>query len=739
MCQRVCVWTAEIIARNRNHAGVCPVGFLRTNSAPVLSSKSVRSPQPSDYPLTRSEEFLETLMNDQKREERDVRDIRGGPCSGLTTCVSDSDCDWSEKCCPASSCSATPVCLPARVAAQEAEPFGVKITSFSLDSDKQSAKIKWIPAPMPRASNTVFFLELKYLVATESDSKSLNEQSREEAMSDWMIVSNVSNSDSIHLDSSIIWPSTWYRFRIVQLSANEPAVVSHAVGPVKISKEIGEISEPRNITAVPNLWQLNIHDSESVDATIRWLPPEQSDIPVTRYKVVYTQYVPDNIVAILSSPPEFKKLVPGHVTHVKLEQLIPETTYRVDVQAISRLPSIRLRSPKSTVYIRTVALDEASEITPSRRSSRTMQVRRNYGPINEEPRQPEQSGLPPAVENLRVGEVTGKLEAIASWRIPPRPTDKPTPAIFDNDEDDDQRQAPLRYIVEWAPLSCIQQEPMRDGGQLGMTYAIRRLSLMTMNTSVILHTLLPTCFYEVSVTSLDPSSGLRGSKQTQTFRTPHCSSGSNGEGCIVGQLTTESTTKLTTSAIPGLDDYDEDQNPPPVHDLQFRPVADNGSILVQWERAPMPQQFEAVELIFSWSVYPSLEAAPGQIRRLNPNRTRVIMQNLKPGLLYVVSIVSTARRRLSDSNEIVRSTPARIVVLLATPTPSPTNSYVDNGNNIDNNNAKSSKITNEMRSSADHLSSSNASSFSLSYSNLSLPILLLHFLLTFSLPLRIFR
>lgn len=104
------------------------------------------------------------------------------------------------------------------------------------------------------------------------------------------------------------------------------------------------------------------HDSHSsgqlLSTIISWTPPARTQsIPVDKYKIFWSRQLPGSSVAM-----QHATVAEPH-RYFELRHLQPESTYHVQVQAISVFGQKRLRSKKSSITLNTTSVSEAIAAT----------------------------------------------------------------------------------------------------------------------------------------------------------------------------------------------------------------------------------------------------------------------------------------------------------------------------------------------------------------------------------------
>lgn len=384
-----------------------------------------------------------------------------GPC--IAACTDDKDCPNENKCC-ANGCGKT--CQ---------QPYNVHSGMPTLPTAPEirerpkggSLKLKWTSVSSNTSGPILYIVDAKYNVG-KYHSESL--------MTPWQQISQTTMDTAVIRD---ITPGHWYQFRVASVNIYGSKGASLPTEPFKLTREPRPPNPPSNLTEGDTLIL-----GGKVAVSIHWLPPIKSDLPVTRYKVFWSKRLKRVTPDMGMTLKEHRQVLPGGQLEFQLPELEPDTTYFVQVQAISRYGDVKLKSEKSSVYITTYPLPRSAErvvATPS------VVIR----PLP----------TPAAIHVLEVDNPfyqNGLLKANISWSLPDDPD---SPEIE-------------KYFVYWAPEVCIAADKLDDG-------LAKVMSASTHELFFVIYDLRFDCRYLVRIQPVTKMA-VTGPETHMSFPTPPC-------------------------------------------------------------------------------------------------------------------------------------------------------------------------------------------------------------------------
>ncbi|XP_063967031.1 anosmin-1-like [Lytechinus pictus] len=246
----------------------------------------------------------------------------------VNECDDDQGCKGEKKCCN-NGCGRT--CqvpnirrkdYPARVERRWA--------TITENEEGDSATVRWRPVPNLTDSGILLYaIQAKNLSQTRSQVS-------------WYDV-GVTEETDIRVPLQV---GREYQFRIASVNENGTLGYFRPTVEFSLSKEPERPSPPFSIVTGP-VQIIN----EKIHMTLYWSPPRYSDLPISRYRVFYSERraVTPSIIAVK----EHRLDVPGSETTCILPDLLPGMKYFVQVKAIARYRDNRLSSDRESTYIYT--------------------------------------------------------------------------------------------------------------------------------------------------------------------------------------------------------------------------------------------------------------------------------------------------------------------------------------------------------------------------------------------------
>ncbi|RXM32715.1 Anosmin-1 [Acipenser ruthenus] len=217
----------------------------------------------------------------------------------------------------------------------------------------------------------------------------------------------------------------------------------------------------------------------SLSTRISWTLPEEPDIPVHHYKVFWSWTISGK--SMVPAKKKRRKTTNGSQNYVDLEGLQPDSSYMVELQAITYWGQVRLKSAKVSLYFSTLRANGTKEqpTTSKTRKGGSHTLSSNTG---KSPTSPLEIGAPFYQD--------GQLQVKVYWKK------RGDTSI-------------TRYHVQWIPESCTHNETK------GPEKAV------TQENYIHLQGLLFSCKYRVTVQAM--KSKGRSKAETTSFTTPPCS------------------------------------------------------------------------------------------------------------------------------------------------------------------------------------------------------------------------
>ncbi|CAK9294534.1 unnamed protein product [Gordionus sp. m RMFG-2023] len=280
-----------------------------------------------------------------------IQQMSGFALACIESCQKDSDCNGIQKCC-SHRCGRT--CQYPETITEDVPPkplFTAVNKELEKDGEGRTViQLSWtIPATyfQTTSNNNVSISSILYVVQSqlnvESEKKPANHH-----LSEWRDMA-ITNNMKITIKEYL--PSSWIRFRVASINPNGTLGFSEPSGPVIIKSGINAPQMPSNLT----IGEYTVQKSGKISQIIHWNHPK-SDLPVIKYKIMWSG---QNIQlrnagsADESALKQFKKVIQGSLTSIALDNLDPDTTYFIQVQAYSQKGPLKFRGEKSSIFLTT--------------------------------------------------------------------------------------------------------------------------------------------------------------------------------------------------------------------------------------------------------------------------------------------------------------------------------------------------------------------------------------------------
>ncbi|XP_066562048.1 anosmin-1 isoform X2 [Amia ocellicauda] len=295
----------------------------------------------------------------------------------------------------------------------------------------------------------------------------------EDDATEWQTVGQTTEERVKLLD---IRASRWYQFRVAAVN------VHGTRGFTAPSKHFRSSKDP---SAPPSPSSLKISNMTSgqdgaLSARLSWDLTEEPDIPVHHYKVFWSWTVSGK--SIVPTKKKRRKTTNGSQNYVDLEGLQPNSSYMVELQAVTYWGQVRLKSAKVSLLFSTMRLNDTKHSSTSSKMRKGGDVHPISSNPGKRPNGPLEVGAPFYQD--------GQLQVKIYWKKRGDPTAS-------------------RYHVQWMPESCSHNET--KGPEKSVTQ----------ENYINLHGLLFSCKYKVTVQAM--KSKGRSKAETTSFSTPPCS------------------------------------------------------------------------------------------------------------------------------------------------------------------------------------------------------------------------
>ncbi|XP_062861803.1 anosmin-1 [Trichomycterus rosablanca] len=249
----------------------------------------------------------------------------------VNSCESDAHCSLNNKCC-SNGCGRT--CQTPRNV-YKGVPLKPRSDLMFVEFPPRQLEIRW---------SSKFNISLEPVVYVVQQRWNYGIHPSEDDATPWQDVAQVTE-ERVQLVG--IRPGRWYQFRVA-------AVNIHGTrGFTAPSKHFRSSTDPSPPPRPSGLKVSNMTTDPDglVTARLDWTLPEEPDVPVHHYKIIWSWNGPARSVPTLQK--KRRKSVEGVRNWVDLEGLMVNSTYTVELQAISYWGQTRLKSSKTSLQFNT--------------------------------------------------------------------------------------------------------------------------------------------------------------------------------------------------------------------------------------------------------------------------------------------------------------------------------------------------------------------------------------------------
>ncbi|KAM9577570.1 anosmin-1 [Trichechus inunguis] len=412
-----------------------------------------------NYECLTSCEFLKYILSVKQGDCPAPERASGFAAACVESCEVDSECSGVKKCC-SNGCGHT--CQVPKTLYKGVPLKPRKELRFTELSSGQ-LEIKW---------SSKFNISIEPVTYVVQRRWNYGIHPSEDDATRWQTVAQTTDE---RVQLADIRPSRWYQFRVAAVN------VHGTRGFTAPSKHFRSSKDPSPPPAPANLRLANstINSDGSVTVTIVWDLSEEPDIPVHHYKVFWSWTVSSK--SLVPTKKKRRKTTDGSQPSVILERLQPDSSYMVELQAISYWGQTRLKSAKVSLRFM------------------SMQTAHNKESLG------------------KTGKGVIQTQSPFQRRRPTRLLEIGAPFY-----QDDQLQVKVywkktedssinRYHVQWFPELCSHNRTTSSEKSSGMTH----------ENYIILQDLSFSCKYKVMVQPIRPKGPVKA--ETAFFTTPPCS------------------------------------------------------------------------------------------------------------------------------------------------------------------------------------------------------------------------
>ncbi|MGH0132150.1 UNVERIFIED_CONTAM: hypothetical protein FKN15_037334 [Acipenser sinensis] len=325
------------------------------------------------YECLTSCEFLKSIQSLKQGDCPAPEKASGFAAACVESCEDDNECSTVKKCC-SNGCGHT--CqLPKNL--YKGAPLKPRKELSFTEYPSGQLEIKW---------SSKFNISVEPVLYVVQRRWNYGIHPSEDDATDWETVAQTTDE---RVQLSDTRASRWYQFRVAAVNVHGtrgfPAPSKH----FRSSKDPSAPPTPSSL----RITNMTTNGDGSLSTRISWALPEEPDIPVHHYKVFWSWTVSGK--SMVPAKKKRRKTTNGSQNYVDLEGLQPDSSYMVELQAITYWGQVRLKSAKVSLYFSTL---RANDTNPS---------------------------APPTPSSLRITNMTtngdGSLSTRISWALPEEP------------------------------------------------------------------------------------------------------------------------------------------------------------------------------------------------------------------------------------------------------------------------------------------------------------------------------
>ncbi|MGH0157365.1 UNVERIFIED_CONTAM: hypothetical protein FKN15_045203, partial [Acipenser sinensis] len=412
------------------------------------------------YECLTSCEFLKSIQSLKQGDCPAPEKASGFAAACVESCEDDNECSTVKKCC-SNGCGHT--CqLPKNL--YKGAPLKPRKELTFTEYPSGQLEIKW---------SSKFNISVEPVLYVVQRRWNYGIHPSEDDATDWETVAQTTDE---RVQLSDTRASRWYQFRVAAVNVHGtrgfPAPSKH----FRSSKDPSAPPTPSSL----RITNMTTNGDGSLSTRIAWALPEESDIPVHHYKVFWSWTVSGK--SMVPAKKKRRKTTSGSQNYVDLDGLQPNSSYMVELQAITYWGQVRLKSAKVSLYFRTLRANDTKEQHTTSSMTRKGDSHTLSSNTGKSPTSPLEIGAPFYQD--------GQLQMKVYWKK------RGDTSI-------------THYYVQWIPESCTHNETK------GPEKAV------TQENYIHLQGLLFSCKYRVTVQAM--KSKGRSKAETTSFTTPPCS------------------------------------------------------------------------------------------------------------------------------------------------------------------------------------------------------------------------
>ncbi|KAK3533241.1 hypothetical protein QTP70_013656 [Hemibagrus guttatus] len=299
-----------------------------------------------------SAEFLQSLQTQKQGDCPSPQRASGFAAACVESCSADRECSGSKKCC-SNGCGHT--CqAPANL--YKGVPLKPRKDMAFLEDQHGQLEVTWMSKFNVSIEPALYILQRRWNHGIHPS---------EDDASPWHTVLMTMEERVLLKD---VRPHRWYQFRVSAVNSQGTRGFTTPSKHFFSARDPLPPERPQNISAENQ----TVSADGRVSVLLRWDPPREGDLLLHHYKVTWSG----------PSGKESSRVADGNLAEMELGGLQPDTTYIVNIQAVSFWGQKRLKSGRSQLSFKTaastgsspIARDFSNELPVSRSSPRVLRL-----------------------------------------------------------------------------------------------------------------------------------------------------------------------------------------------------------------------------------------------------------------------------------------------------------------------------------------------------------------------------
>uniref|UniRef100_A0A4W3IFL5 Anosmin-1-like n=1 Tax=Callorhinchus milii TaxID=7868 RepID=A0A4W3IFL5_CALMI len=291
-------------------------------------------------------EFLKSIQTVKQGNCPPPQRASGFAAACVQSCTTDTECPAARKCCPngcGQTCQ-TPTHMFKGVPLKPRKELSYK------EGRSGDLSVTWMSRFNVSMEPVFYILQRRWNSGIHPS---------EDEASEWETVAQTTKEHILLKDTQ---PSRWYQFRVAAVNVHGTRGYTTPSKHFHCSRDPSPPGAPRNVQK--GNWTAR-HDGTFI-VPIQWDPPREEDVAIHHYKVFWSQRLSRKaLVTEVTDSFLFQAR-----NEVELEELLPNTDYLVQVQAVAIWGQKRLKSKKALLFFNTPVTGKGDETLqlPSSRS-----------------------------------------------------------------------------------------------------------------------------------------------------------------------------------------------------------------------------------------------------------------------------------------------------------------------------------------------------------------------------------